>query len=340
MDELPVTAAGTLRTLQSEMRTQHKKRRPEYSVRMRRARTRETLTELSGAQPNSPEPPVRFAQSVAVDAAGLTHTGLVRSSNEDHFLIGRLGRYFETLSTSLPPNDLPGRAEDAGYSLIVADGMGGHAAGEVASRLAIREIVRLGFELPDWILRIDDSTREAAAERSQRRIEKLNAMVIADGEKNPELRGMGCTLTAARNLGRILQIAHVGDSRAYLLRGGRLFRLTRDHTYVQTLVDSGLMSEEEAATSKDRHMLINAVGGSNEDVRVDIERVTLANRDRVLLCSDGLTDAVDDDAIRTVLADAPTAADACQALTARALEAGGKDNITVVVAVYTWQDTN
>jgi serine/threonine protein phosphatase PrpC len=307
---------------------------------MRRARTRETLTEGAGAQSNPPESPVRFAQAVVVDAAGLTHMGLVRTSNEDHFLIGRLGRYFETLSTSLPPNDLPARAEDAGYSLIVADGMGGHAAGEVASRLAVREIVRLGFELPDWIVRIDDSTREAAAARSQRRIETVNAMVIADGEKHPELRGMGCTLTAARNLGRILQITHVGDSRAYLLRSDRLFRLTRDHTYVQMLVDSGLMSVEEAATSRERHMLINAVGGSSEEVRVDIERVPLANGDRVLLCSDGLTDAVDDDVIRTLLATAATAADACQALTARALEGGGRDNITVVVAVYAWQDTD
>jgi len=156
------------------------------------------------------ESPVRFQQPVAVDAAGLTHTGLVRTSNEDHFLISRLGRYFETISTSLPPDDLPRRADDATYSLIVADGMGGHSAGEVASRLAIREIVRLAFELPDWIIRIDDSTRESAAARSQGRIEKLNALVIEGGQRDPDLRGMGCTLTAARNLGRVLQVVHVG----------------------------------------------------------------------------------------------------------------------------------
>jgi PPM family protein phosphatase len=282
--------------------------------------------------------PVRFAEHVAVDAAGLTHVGLVRTSNEDHYLISRLGRYFETVSTSLPPDDLPARADDASYSLIVADGMGGHAAGEVASRLAIREIIRLAFELPDWIVRIDERTSEAAATRSQERIEKLNAMVFAGGQDDPDLRGMGCTLTAARNLGRVLQIAHVGDSRAYLLRGGQLHRLTRDHTYVQMLVDSGLMSAEEAATSRSRHMLVNVVGGSNDSVHVDVERVPLANGDRILLCSDGLTDAVDDGAIRAGLTDAPTAADACQTLVARALEGKGRDNITVVVATYTWQD--
>src|SRR5262245_673421 len=204
-------------------------------------------------QPGHPTPtesPVRFARAVVVDAAGLTHRGLVRPSNEDHFLISRLGRYFETVSTSLPPDDLPFRADDVTYSLIVADGMGGHAAGEVASRLAIRELMRLALALPDWIARIDDNTRDAAATRAQDRIEQLHAMVIEGGQSNPDLRGMGCTLTAARNLGRVLQISHVGDSRAYLLRAGQLHRLTRDHTYVQVLVDSGVMSREEAATSR------------------------------------------------------------------------------------------
>jgi protein phosphatase len=100
------------------------------------------------------------------------------------------------------------------------------------------------------------------------------------------------------------------------------------------------MSKEDAATSRSRHMLVNVVGGSTENVQVDVERVPLANGDRVLLCSDGLTDGVGDDAIQALLAEAPTAADACQALTARALEAGGRDNITVIVAIYTWHDTD
>ena len=288
--------------------------------------------------PDLTDSAVRFAQPVLVDAAGFTHPGLVRETNEDHFLVARLGRYFETVSTSLHPDDLPARTDDAGYSLIVADGMGGHAAGEIASRLAIREIIRLGLALPDWIVRIDDSTREAAATRAQERIERLNAMVIEGAERNPELHGMGCTLTAARNLGRVLQVAHVGDSRAYLLRAGRLHRLTRDHTYVQVLVDSGMMSAEDAAKSKARHMLVNAVGGSNEEIHVDVERVPLVNGDRVLLCSDGLTDGVDDEQIQTVLAKTASADAACQALVARALEGGGRDNITVIVAVYTWSD--
>ena len=283
---------------------------------------------------------MRFAEPVVVDAAGLSHTGLVRASNQDHFLIARAGRYFETVSTNLPDGDLPERTDEAGYSLIVADGMGGHVGGELASRLAIREIVRLALALPDWIVRIDGRTLEAAAERAQDRIEKLNAMVIERGRQDPDLRGMGSTLTAARNLGRVLQIAHVGDSRAYLLREGALHRLTRDHTYVQLLVDSGQLTAEEALKSTARHVLTNAVGGFSEDVQVDVERLQLANGDRVLLCSDGLTDAVDDDAIRAALQHHPTAEAACRALIDDALAGGGRDNITVVVAGFSWADTD
>jgi serine/threonine protein phosphatase PrpC len=114
--------------------------------------------------------------------------------------------------------------------------------------------------------------------------------------------------------------------------------LTRDHTYVQELVDSGMMSREEAATSRSRHVLVNAVGGSQEGVRVDVERVPLANGDRVLLCTDGLTDRMEDDVLRTLLAEGTTAAAASESLLARALEVGGRDNITVIVAIYTWQE--
>src|SRR5262249_11771605 len=105
----------------------------------------------------------------------------------------------------------------------------------------------------------------------------------------------------------------------------------------QMLVDSGVMSREEAAKSRSRHILVNALGGSN-DVHVDVERVPLANGDRVLLCTDGLTDGVDDDAIRTLLAEGATAAAASESLIARALDGGGRDNVTVVVGIYSWHE--
>ena len=147
---------------------------------------------------------------------------------------------------------------------------------------------------------------------------------------------MGTTLTAARNMGRQLQIVHVGDSRVYLLHEACLHRLTRDHTYVQMLVDSGQLSKEEAAHFGARHVLVNALGGFDEDVEVDVDQLKLTTGDRLLLCSDGLTDLVDDDAIRQVLIDYRESAEACRRLVDLALAAGGKDNVTVVVASYTF----
>ena len=291
-----------------------------------------------GVTAGAGEERLAFDAPVSVEVFGLSDVGHVRASNEDHFLIARIGRYFETVATSLPAGDLPDRTEDDGYAMIVADGMGGHAAGEYASRLTIREMVRLALALPDWIVRLDERTVDQAVERSERRIQAAHEALMTRGRVDPELRGMGTTVTAVRNLGRVLQIAHVGDSRAYLLRDGQLMRLTRDHSYVQMLVERGELTREEAERSASRHVLVNAVGGVNDGVRVDVEHVPLANGDRVMLCSDGLCDLVDDEAIRIELLAAPTCERAARVLVDRALAAGGRDNITVVVASYRWRD--
>ena len=124
-------------------------------------------------------------------------------------------------------------------------------------------------------------------------------MIVERGRRDAALRGMGTTLTAVRSMGRDLMIIHVGDSRAYLLRAGRLHRLTRDHTYAQLLVDTGLLAPGAADHSRHRHVLTNALGGSREDVMVDIDWLHLEDGDRLLLCSDGLTDLVDDGTIPT-----------------------------------------
>ena len=290
------------------------------------------------ATTGSDDTALAFDAPVLVDAFGLSDVGHVRATNEDHFLIARIGRYFETVGTSLPAGAVPDRTEEAGYALIVADGMGGHAAGEYASRVTIRELVRVALALPDWIVRLDEDTADQAHDRSEQRIVTAHETLMAHGRRDPSMRGMGTTVTAARNLGRMLQIAHVGDSRAYLLRGAELVRLTRDHTYVQRLVDCGELTVEAAASSSCRHVLVNAVGGVNDNVYVDVEHLPLADGDRVLLCSDGLTDLVDDTAIRSVLLEARTAEQACRALVDRALAAGGRDNVTAIVASYRWPD--
>jgi len=277
-----------------------------------------------------------FSSSVHVDVSGLSHPGKVRARNEDHFIVARFGRYLETAVTSLPSGEVPDRAEETGYAMIVADGMGGHAGGELASRMAISGLIKLVLAMPGWIFRMDETVAADSAQRSKRRVRDLNALLIEHARQDPGVRGMGTTLTVARSMGRRLQIVHVGDSRAYLLRDARLQRLTRDHTYVQMLVDSGQLSEEDAATFGGRHLLVNALGGFDEEVEVDVNQLKLASGDRLLLCSDGLTDLVDDDAIGQVLVDCRESAEACRQLVDRALERGGRDNVTVVVASYTF----
>jgi len=285
----------------------------------------------------SPDDTVRPFSSLAhIDVSGLSHPGKVRARNEDHFIVTRIGRYLETTLTSLPPGEVPERAEEVGYAMIVADGMGGHAGGEIASRMAVSGLVKLVLAMPDWIFHLDQTVSDAATERSKSRFRHLNTLLIEQAAQDPALRGMGTTLTAARNLGRDLQIVHVGDSRAYLLRQSRLHRLTRDHTYVQLLVDSGQLSKEEAADFGARHVLVNALGGFDEDVEVDVDRLELTSGDRLLLCSDGLTDLVDDDAIRQVLIESRESAEASRRLVDVALARGGRDNVTVVVAAYTF----
>lgn len=285
--------------------------------------------------------PARLTQgprspTARVDTGAVSHTGHVRSNNEDQFFVTRLTRSMETVLSSLPSHEIPDRAEEVNYVLVVADGMGGHAAGETASRLAIGAIASLAWEFPDWIFRVDKEHTPEIRRRARRVVEQISSIVFEEGQHDLRLRGMGSTLTAARSYGRDLLIVHVGDSRAYLFRSGRLHRLTKDHTYAQLLVDTGQIAPSEAGASKVRHILTNAVGGPTEDVTVDIDLLRLDDGDRLLLCSDGLTDLVTDDTIASILSGVPASSEACQALLQLALDGGGKDNITAIVAAYSF----
>ena len=275
-----------------------------------------------------------YSSLVQIDVAALSHPGHVRSNNEDHFLVSRLGRRLETMITSLPDVEAPKLAEEVNYVMIVADGMGGHAAGEVASRMALSAVVSLALDIPDWILKLNEEYAREIEHRTRARVREIGALLVKEAALDPALSGMGTTLTAARSLGRDLQITHVGDSRAYLFRAGRLHRLTRDHTYAQLLVDLGQLPSIDQADPRHRHILTNALGGSDRDVKVDIDLMKLEDGDRVLLCSDGLTEMVDDKTIAGLLAEVPDSHQACDVLVQRALDNGGRDNITVIVAGY------
>jgi PPM family protein phosphatase len=271
---------------------------------------------------------------VQVDVSALSHVGHHRDNNEDHFLVTKASRSLQTITTSLPDGDIPPQVDEVNYVMVVADGMGGHAAGEVASRMAIAELIKMALETPDWILRVEAGNTREIKRRSRTRVQKVGAMIVEHGQREPALKGMGTTLTLVRSLGRDLMITHVGDSRAYLLRGRQLHRLTRDHTYAQLLVDIGELEPAEVAKSQHRHVLTNALGGATEEVHVDTDRAVLEDGDRLLLCSDGLTDLVDDEAILRLLQGASASKDACELLVHEALARGGRDNVTVIVAAF------
>jgi PPM family protein phosphatase len=299
----------------------------------------ETLRAETDHLPRNVVRPFRpFSSLVRVDIAAQSHPGRVRANNEDQFLVTKLKRSHETMLSSLPPGDVPERAEEVNYALIVADGMGGHAAGEVASRLAISALVSLFLDLPDWIFKVDDDRAPEIERRARELVQQVSSLIVERGRQDAALRGMGSTLTAARSYGRDLLIVHVGDSRAYLYRGGRLSHLTKDHTYAQMLVDCGRLEACDVASSGVAHILTNAIGGSTEHVNVDVDLLRLESGDRLVLCSDGLTDLVDDDTITKTLGNTNNSNDACTQLMQLALDGGGRDNITVIVAGYALPD--
>ncbi len=285
--------------------------------------------------PSAPEPEPRPVPLQAqLDLGALSHQGHVRLNNEDVYLVSRANRTLTTLLTNLPEGFVPERFEEAGYGLLVADGIGGMAAGEVASRLAVRTLVNLVIHTPDWIMHTDEHESEHLLERIARHYREVDAALKEEARADPRLWGMGTTLTLAYSLGSDLFLGHVGDSRVYFCHGAEFYQLTRDHTCAQAFADLGIIQPEEVLTHRFRHVLTRALGAGDSPVEADVQRVRLSDGDQVLLCTDGLSEMVDDPTIEGVLRSAPTAAKGCQALVDLALKNGGKDNVTVILARY------
>ena len=282
--------------------------------------------------------PLCLSSMVTVDYDAISHVGKVRKNNEDHYLVARLGRSLEPLLTNVPQDAVPARLDEFGYGLLVADGMGGAAAGEVASRMAVSLLINLIIDQAKWGRRIDEQEAKGLMERMVRYYSQIHSTLIQHAEANPHLSGMGTTLTVAYSFCSDLFVAHIGDSRAYLFREGNLHQLTRDHTLAQELADRGQIPPQAVARHKFRHILTNVLGGSAGPLDTEIQHFRLSDSDRLLLCSDGLTDMVDDETIAGVLKKKEDSAGACRALVDAALEAGGKDNVTVIVARYRFSE--
>jgi serine/threonine protein phosphatase PrpC len=293
--------------------------------------TAEFLTSTPEADLPTPRP---RGTSVEVDLAALSHPGRVRPNNEDHYLVLRAGRYLRTWMTNLPEGCVPHEFEETVYGMAVADGMGGRAAGEVASQLALARLIELVIDTPDWIFSHDEPKMVEILNRAALRFRTVNAALLERARREPRLAGMGTTLTAARSFGPDLTVVHVGDSRVYLLRRGVLHRLTRDHTLAQELADLGKLPAEDVATHGLRHVLTQAIGLWEAGGEPEVRRLRLADGDRLLLCTDGLTEMVDDATIAAEMGRDRSAAEVCQALLDLALVRGGLDNVTIVVAGY------
>ncbi len=300
--------------------------------------TREDLTQAVTAE----FPVHHFAgtwASLDVDLGGATHQGNVRKNNEDHYLVLRFTRSLENLLTNLDEHILDHSYTLTGYGMLVADGIGGMAGGEVASRLALTNLVKLLVDTPDWIMslkRAEDVNH--VLQRMSERFLQIDKSLRDKGKSDTTLKGMGTTLTVAGTLGNDLVIGHVGDSRAYLLRGGNLMQLTTDHTLAQALIDAGVAGRDDPAARSMRHVLTAALGSLEEGAEAQVQSLKLSRGDRLLLCTDGLTDMVDDQTITKVLEGGDPSQKACQKLIDLALAAGGLDNVTVVVAQFKSDD--
>ena len=246
-----------------------------------------------------------------IEAYGLTHVGRQRQHNEDSLLVSKDASLF-----------------------LVADGMGGHAAGEIASRIAVDSITEFIVHTKE-----DDGTWPHAYDEQYRRttnrlmaaLRMANSRVLEAMRKDARLRGMGTTVVACMADGETMSVAHVGDSRAYLVRGGKLTRLTNDHSWVFEQVQAGMLTEAEAEKHPLRNVITRALGGALS-VNPDASEVESQLGDVYLLCSDGLTGMVpEDEILRVVSENAGDLVVACQQLIDVANQRGGIDNITAVL---------
>ena len=269
-----------------------------------------------------------------VETGAASHAGKVRRSNEDSFLVMCFERGLHTLFTNLPPEQIPDQYNERGYAMFVADGIGGRAKGEVASRTAISALIELIIQTPDWIMRPDEERALKVLRRMEQRFSQLPGVLAERAETDPHLAGMGTTLTLAASIGPDLIIAHVGASRAYLFHHEQLLRLTSDQTIAGALAAAGLIGYAEVARHHARRVLTSAIIASGPEAEVELHHVKLVDGDQLLLCSDGLTEMVTESEISEALEKYGSAAEACQALVDLALAAGGKDNVTVVLSRY------
>lgn len=275
---------------------------------------------------------ITFAPYVDVDCAGQTDIGVARDVNQDHFLIADLHKNMHVQGSSVPFEQPELYGNVMGKLLLVADGMGGAQAGEIASQMAIQAMAEHLLNSMHWLLFPKQPEIEQFIQDLKAGVLWTHQVVRHDSETDPSHRGMGTTLTVAYLMWPMLYVLHVGDSRCYILRDKWIQRLTKDQTLAQMLYDRGQLTENEFQESPYHHVLTSAIGSEGRPEAV-VYKTRLAPGDRILLCSDGVNAHLDDKEIESILAQGPSASEVCQKLIDTANERGGHDNVTAVVVL-------
>ncbi len=270
---------------------------------------------------DQPAPPTDSAPDIAISVYGKTDVGLIREHNEDNFLIADVSA---GTRTNDPKETVAVQLGNKGVLFLVCDGMGGAAAGEVASQMAVDSIA-------GSLAAAEPLGRDPFARRLRRAIEDANDKIYAQSRDNQSERGMGTTCTAAALVDGTLVIGQIGDSRCYVMRAGRLSQVTKDQSLAWQLIEAGAMTAEEAKAFEHANIILQALG-VQERVEVVLSQVDLRRGDIVVLSSDGLHGPVSDEEISQILTDEPDIKRACDRLISRALERDGPDNVTVVLA--------
>ena len=253
-----------------------------------------------------------------IQIIGLTDVGRVRQNNEDNFLIADLAVKSVPEAAQFSQFSIT----DRGTLLLVSDGMGGRNAGEVASQVAV-DVFRSELVTRD--------VKQVSCELLAEVAKKANWTIWSRSQRNPSEQGMGATLTALLVENNKAHIVQIGDSRAYIVRNNHIFRLTKDQSMVQTLIDSGIIQPEEAETHPYRHVILQSLG-AEPTVYPVTSTIDLYNGDCLLLCSDGLSNMLNDESLQKIIVNTANINEGCHTLLKAANNQGGKDNITLILA--------
>ena len=271
---------------------------------------------------------IRSAADLAFEFGAASHMGLQRKENQDHYIVLRRTRTQQLLLTNAPTEQLH-LPTDETYGMAVADGMGGCSYGSLASQLAIRSAWELAGRTTSWVMKVQDLESSELSERIEGFVYLMQQAFVDEFRANPQFGESGTTFTCAYLVSSFAVVAQIGDSPAFLWRDGTMRRMSTDHTVEQEFIRAGVSPE---IAGKFSHMLTRCLGYNTENARPDVHFLRLRPGDQLLLCTDGLTDMVDDARIAACLDDSPSAQAACDALVKLALDAGGKDNVTVTLA--------